>query len=666
MLSPGEAAAIMACTQLHIPFVPMALDGPHRTSDHRAKIIINEMKPAVAIVVLCLSEEQNRDNDEDWESKPALSNQEVDIDSHVTISKLNRLGIHRIITVKGQDGSVIGSLAGLKSERSLPSTPIEEDGRDPMYILYTSGSTSRPKAVVQTYAGLWNRIQWQWNVFPFVQQMRRENGLKETVKVLIEDGIVEHGANINDINDVVLRRTSLSFVDSIVEIFGPLLAGVPLYCPLWLDQSSGGQETMKYCGLTESLDLASRDGVRVTRLTCIPSQLTQALCSQKNRQNLSDWTTSLDFIIVSGEACQPLLPKLFDEIMLKKQSILVNLYGQTESSGDVSCMIISASNSCEEKDQAFLKRFPNSRTYVWEASENPAMREEYNFVEKCQKSLIPCGVPITGHKFMLKPIADKMLASSGVGQLFVSGPGLALGYFKNKNEMTSNFIIHESEIWLNTMDLAFKDAKSGTITIVGRAPKGADDAKNGCSVSIGKINGVLIHSAELESIFTISMKKVLSSRGIAGGVQGNVAILFNIINRNGENETKTAVFCNLSRLPIDCCQDSTTCIANSTSTRFNGSDVTLQDIFMDTRSIIHDTSHPVMVPHLILPLNSFPKTGAAGKIDVSVLADMASNYVLRQKISINRNDSENAEENGECEEKERFMVLETLVLTCLH
>eukprot|EP01083_Nonionella_stella_P267090 902629_1 len=52
--SPGEAAAIMACIQLHIPFVPMALDGPHRTSDSRAKIIVDEMKPAVAIVVLCL------------------------------------------------------------------------------------------------------------------------------------------------------------------------------------------------------------------------------------------------------------------------------------------------------------------------------------------------------------------------------------------------------------------------------------------------------------------------------------------------------------------------------------------------------------------------------------------------------------------------------------
>eukprot|EP00554_Chaetoceros_debilis_P014639 CAMPEP_0194126464 /NCGR_PEP_ID=MMETSP0150-20130528/60003_1 /TAXON_ID=122233 /ORGANISM="Chaetoceros debilis, Strain MM31A-1" /LENGTH=497 /DNA_ID=CAMNT_0038820323 /DNA_START=300 /DNA_END=1790 /DNA_ORIENTATION=- len=497
----------MACTQLHIPFVPMALDGPHRTSDSRAKIIVDEMKPAVAIVVLCLSEEKNQeDDDEDWESKPALSNQEVDVDSHGTISKLNRLGMHRIITVKGQDGSVIGSMAGLKTEQNLPSTPIEEDGRDPMYILYTSGSTSRPKAVVQTYAGLWNRIQWQWKVFPFVQQMRRENGLKETVKLLIEDGIVdEHGANANNINDVVLRRTSLSFVDSIVEIFGPLLAGVPLYCPLWLDQISGGQEKMKYCGLSESLDLASRDGVRVTRLTCIPSQLTQALCGQKNRQNPSDWISSLDFIIVSGEACQPSLPKLFDDIMLKEQPVLLNLYGQTESSGDVSCMIISA-RDFEEKDQA-LKRFPNSSIYnVREVDEIPVKPEEKNFVEKCQESLIPCGLPITGHKFMLRPIADKMLASSGVGQLFVSGPGLALGYFKNKNEMTNNFMIHDRDIWLNTMDLAFRDAKSGTITIVGRAPKGVDDAKNGCSISIGKINGVLIHSAEMESIFNISVK----------------------------------------------------------------------------------------------------------------------------------------------------------------
>src|SRR5439155_26586774 len=74
--------------------------------------------------------------------------------------------------------------------------PATLDG--PAYLLYTSGSTGRPKAVVGTQRGAVNHCQWLWDTYPFAP------------------------------GEVAAAKTSLGFVDAVVEIFAPLLAGVPL------------------------------------------------------------------------------------------------------------------------------------------------------------------------------------------------------------------------------------------------------------------------------------------------------------------------------------------------------------------------------------------------------------------------------------------------------
>jgi non-ribosomal peptide synthetase component F len=63
-------------------------------------------------------------------------------------------------------------------------------------VLYTSGSTGTPKGVVGTHRGALNRFAWMWQAFPF-------------------------GAD-----EVCSQKTALNFVDSVWEIFGPLLQGV--------------------------------------------------------------------------------------------------------------------------------------------------------------------------------------------------------------------------------------------------------------------------------------------------------------------------------------------------------------------------------------------------------------------------------------------------------
>jgi non-ribosomal peptide synthetase component F len=65
-------------------------------------------------------------------------------------------------------------------------------------ILYTSGSSGPSKGVVGRERGFVYRIGWMHQAFPFIKD-----------------------------KELVLRRTPLAFVDSVWEIWGALLAGVP-------------------------------------------------------------------------------------------------------------------------------------------------------------------------------------------------------------------------------------------------------------------------------------------------------------------------------------------------------------------------------------------------------------------------------------------------------
>ena len=65
------------------------------------------------------------------------------------------------------------------------------------YVIYTSGSTGTPKGVVGLHRGAVNRFAWMWCTYPF------------------------------QANEMSCIETSLSFVDSVWEVFGPLLKGIP-------------------------------------------------------------------------------------------------------------------------------------------------------------------------------------------------------------------------------------------------------------------------------------------------------------------------------------------------------------------------------------------------------------------------------------------------------
>src|SRR5262245_35405257 len=65
------------------------------------------------------------------------------------------------------------------------------------YVISTSGSTGRPKAVAVEHRQILNRLHWMWDAYPFLP------------------------------GEVSCQKTALGFVDSLWELFGPLLQGVP-------------------------------------------------------------------------------------------------------------------------------------------------------------------------------------------------------------------------------------------------------------------------------------------------------------------------------------------------------------------------------------------------------------------------------------------------------
>ena len=85
------------------------------------------------------------------------------------------------------------AIAGGSEENPISGITAESAA----YVIYTSGSTGTPKGVIGLHQGAVNRLSWMWRVYPF------------------KDG------------EVCCQKTYLSFVDSVWEIFGPLLKGVP-------------------------------------------------------------------------------------------------------------------------------------------------------------------------------------------------------------------------------------------------------------------------------------------------------------------------------------------------------------------------------------------------------------------------------------------------------
>ena len=234
-----------------------------------------------------------------------------------------------------------------QSDRN-PAVKVEPENL--AYVLYTSGSTGTPKGVLGTHRGTVNRCFW--SPYPFIEE------------------------------DICCQKTSLNFVDSVWEIFAPLLHGLPTV--IILDRAVKD--------INQFLQTLSKQNV--TRLVLVPSLLRAILDSFPD---LDRRLPQLKYWICSGETLPVELCQQFREQM--PQRVLINLYGSSEVAGDVTWY-----NATHCVEQVPIGRpIANTQIYLFDRNLQP----------------VSIGIP---------------------GDIYVGGYGLAQGYL-NRPDLTSEKFI---------------------------------------------------------------------------------------------------------------------------------------------------------------------------------------------------------------------------------
>jgi amino acid adenylation domain-containing protein len=229
-----------------------------------------------------------------------------------------------------------------------PAIPVESDQL--AYVIYTSGSTGTPKGVLGLHRGALNRFGWMWRAYPFRP------------------------------GEVCCQKTSASFVDSIWEIFGPLLQGVPTV----VIPDEMVREPRRLIGI-----LADHG---VTRIVLVPSLLRALLEAEprlgRRLPRLRLWTSS-------GEALGRDLVRRFHEAL--PSAVLLNLYGCSEAAADSTYREVSEADALGPVPIG--RPVDNTEIYILDARQEP----------------VPIGV---------------------AGEIYIGGLGLARGYL-NRPELTA-------------------------------------------------------------------------------------------------------------------------------------------------------------------------------------------------------------------------------------
>ncbi|MEH2438424.1 MAG: amino acid adenylation domain-containing protein [Nostoc sp.] len=298
--------------------------------------------------------------------------------------------------------------------------PINTSKADNLaYIIYTSGSTGNPKGVLGTHRGTVNGLHWLWKTYLFTK------------------------------GEICCQKTAISFVDSVWEIFAPLLQGIPtVIIPDAIVKDP-------------QLFIESLTHQKVTRIVLVPSLLRLLL---DNYSHLIKNLSHLKLWITSGEALSVDLAKNFRKLLPSAK--LINLYGSSEISANVTSY--DASLLPEKLTSVPIGRpIDNTQVYVLDSYLKPT----------------PVGV---------------------FGELYVGGDGLARGYLHRAELTQERFInnpfVPESKLY-KTGDLV-RYLNDGNLEYLGRRD---DQVKiRGFRVELGEIAAAIAQHPNVRECVVIA------------------------------------------------------------------------------------------------------------------------------------------------------------------
>jgi amino acid adenylation domain-containing protein len=155
------------------------------------------------------------------------------------------------------------------------------------YLIYTSGSSGRPKGVEGVQRALANRLMWMATTYPFTE------------------------------GEAAMTQSSLAFIDGSTELLGPFAGGGRV---LLVDDAQARDPRA-----IASTILAERN----IRVTCVPSLLASLLDFIEDEPAAREIT---GLWVTSGETLSPILSQRLRRMLPGVR--LFNLYGMTEAAGD--------------------------------------------------------------------------------------------------------------------------------------------------------------------------------------------------------------------------------------------------------------------------------------------------------------------------------------------
>jgi amino acid adenylation domain-containing protein len=337
------------------------------------------------------------------------------------------------------------------------------------YVIYTSGSTGTPKGVLGTHRGTVNGLHGFWKTYPFATE------------------------------EICCQKTAISFVDSIWEIFAPLLQGIPtVIIPDAIVKNP-------------QLFLETLAHHNVTRVVLVPSLLRVLV---DNYAHLIHNLSNLKLWITSGETISLDLAQTFRELL--PDAKLINLYGSSEVSANVTYY-----------DTSLLPENAIS---------------------------IPIGRPIDNTQAY---VLDHHLQPNPVGvygELYIGGDGLAKGYL-NRAELTQERFIDNPFVpatkLYKTGDLV-RYLNNGNLEYLGRHD---DQIKvRGFRVELGEIEATIIkHPAIQNAVVIASDDEQGNQRLIAymvADLEGSAAQLHSYLQEKLPDYMVPSAFVVLDAIPL--------------------------------------------------------------------------------------------------------------------